>query len=233
MGGLYIGRSEAEALRTIDLRELDRLVEDAIWQSRSGELHALRIASCGAYVSSRLYRFDQAVVANNKAKAAKKRAETATDLRRAGMDLVDAVREMKDRLEEDEKEQELVHVDDIGVSPRTFTPRMSIRISYRWRETPEDTWTFGAITFEHEHDTSPDYSLPRPTRKLSKARQEDELQDTLYRVWDHLRISALQSVREYLTSGRDWSAIPETYRVTTGHSRYLNNYSTQFWRTGA
>ena len=106
MGGLYIGRCEAEALRTIDLRELDRLVEDAIGQSRSGELHAFRIASCGAYVSSRLYRFDQAVVANNNAKAAKKRAETATDLGRAGMDLVDAVREMKHRLEQDETEQD-------------------------------------------------------------------------------------------------------------------------------
>ena len=231
MGGLYIGRSEAEALRTIDLRELDRLVEDAIWQSRLGELHDLRLASCGTYVSSRLYRFDQAIATNNKAKAAKKRAETATDLRRAGMDLVDAIREMKGRLEEDEKEQELVHVDDILASPRTFTPRMSIRVSYRWRETPDDAWTSGAITFEHEHDTSSDYSLPRPARKLTTARQEDELQDTLYLVWDHMRVSALQSVREYLTSGRDRSAIPETYRVRTGHSRYLNNYSTQFWRT--
>ncbi len=231
MGGLYIHPGDAEALRTIDLRELERLVDEAIWQSRSGELHSLRLSSCGQYVSTRLYRFDQAIIAHNKAKAAKKRAETATDVRRAGMDLVDAVRAMKHRLEEDEKEQQLFYVDDVVMAPRDFTPSMSVRIGYRWREAADDAWTFGSITFLHEYDTSPDYTLPRPTRKMSKAKEADQLQDTLYRVWDHLRSSALQSVREYLKSGRDRGAIPETFRVATGHGRHLNNYSTQFWRT--
>jgi hypothetical protein len=89
MGGLYIYPSDADALRTIDLRELERLVYEAVLQSRSGELHSLRLAGCGQYVSGRLYRFDQAIIAHNKAKAAKKRAETSADVRRAGMDLVD------------------------------------------------------------------------------------------------------------------------------------------------
>lgn len=83
MGDLYVSRGEAEALRSIELRELERLVNEAVWQSRSGELHSLHLASCGPFVSQRLYRLDQAIIAHNKAKAAKKRSETADDVRRA------------------------------------------------------------------------------------------------------------------------------------------------------
>ncbi len=231
MGGLYIYPSDADALRTIDLRELERLVDEAVLQSRSGELHSLRLAGCGQYVSGRLNRFDQAIIAHNKAKAAKKRAETSADVRRAGMDLVDAVRDMKRRMEEEAQEQQLFHVDDVITTPYRFTPRMAVRVSYRWRSSADDAWNFGSITFQHEVDMRPDYTLPVTKRKPSRAKQEDELQGKLYRIWDHLRSSALYSVREYLKSGRDRAAIPETFEATTdSHSRGLNNYSTQFWR---
>lgn len=231
MGGLYIYPSDADALRTIDLRELERLVDEAILQSRSGELHSLRLASCGQYVSGRLYRFDQAIIAHNKAKAVKKRAETSADVRRTGMDLVDAVRDMKRRMEEEAQEQQLFHVDDVITTPYRFTPRMEVRVSYRWRSSADNAWNFSSITFQHEVDMRPDYTLSVPKRKPSRAKQEDELQGKLYRIWDHLRSSALYSVREYLKSGRDRAAIPETFEATTdSYSRGLNNYSTQFWR---
>jgi hypothetical protein len=231
MSGLYVYPSEADALKAIDLRELEKLVDEAIWQSRSGELHPLRLASCGEYVSGRLYRLDQAILAHNKAKAAKKRAETLADVRRAGRDLVYAVCEMKDRLEREERERTLFEIDDVVYTPRTFTPRLEVRIGYRWREAVDENWTHGAITFQHEVDLRPDYTLPTPKRKPPRWKQEEELQDRLYRTWDHLRSSALHSVREYLKSGRDRTKIPETFRATTdSHSRGLNNYSTQFWR---
>ncbi|PKP93539.1 MAG: hypothetical protein CVT77_05345 [Alphaproteobacteria bacterium HGW-Alphaproteobacteria-16] len=229
--GLYVHPGDADALRSVDLRELERLVDEAVWQSRSGELHSLRLASCGQYVSGRLYRFDQAIAAHNKAKAAKKRAETAVQVRRAGMDLVQAVRDMKNRMEEEQQEQELFVVEDSVMHPYRFTPRMNVRVSYRWRGTADESWTYGSINFLHEVDTRPDYTLPTPKRKPSRAKQEDEFQDKLYRVWDHLRSSALHSLREYLKSGRDRSAIPENFQVTTdSYTRGLNNYSTQFWR---
>lgn len=231
MSDLYLARGEADALKSIELRGLERLVDEAVSQSRSGQLHSLRLASCGPFVSQRLYRFDQAIIAHNKAKAAKKRSETADDVRRAGMDLVYAVRDMKDRSEEEELEQQLLWVDDVIWTPTRFTPRLSVRVNYRWREAAEDRWTHGSITFLHEVDLRPDYMDPAPARKPSRAKQEDELQKKLYRVWDHLRSSALHSLREYLKSGQDRTAIPETFQATTdGHSRHLNNYSTQFWR---
>lgn len=231
MSGLYIYPNEASALKEIDLRELEKRVDEAIWQSRSGELHALRLASCGEYVSGRLARFDRAILAHNKAKAAKKRDETSADLRRAGRDLVYAVREMRDRLENEERERTLFEVDDVVYTPQTFTPRLEVRIGYRWRETADESWTHGAITFQHEVDMRPDYTAPAPKRKPPRWKQEEEAQDRLYRTWDHLRSSALHSIREYLKSGRDRAKIPATFTATTdSHSRGLNNYSTQFWR---
>jgi hypothetical protein len=218
-------------LKAIDLRQLEELVDEAVWQSRSGELHLLRLASCGEYVSGRLYRLDQAILAHNEAKAAKKRAEISADVRRAGMDLVYAVREMKNRLEREERERTLFEIDDVVYTPRTFTPRLEVRISYRWRDTADESWTHGTITFQHEVDMRPDYTLPVPKREPPRWRQEEELQDRLYRTWDHLRASALHSVREYLKSGCDRTKIPEVFKATTdSHSRGLNNYSTQFWR---
>lgn len=231
MSGLYISPQEAIALKAIDLRALEKLIDETVWQSRSGELHSLRLASCGEYVSGRLYRFDRALAAHNKAKAARKRAETSADLRRVGMDLIYAVREMKDRLEREEVERELLQVDDVVFTPRTFTPRLEVRIGYRWRDAVDVGWTHGAITFQHEVDMRPDYTLPAPKRKPPRWKQEEEVQERLYRIWDHLRLSALYSVREYLSSGRDRSAIPETFKaITDSHSRGLNNHSTQFWR---
>jgi hypothetical protein len=231
MSGLYISRSEADALKTIDLPEVERLVEEAIWQSRFGELHSLRLANCGQYVSGCLYRLDQAIIAHNKAKAAKKCSETPVQVRRAGMDLVDAVRDMKRRMEEDEREQQLFYVEDMVTTPHRFTPRMDVRVSYRWRNAIDDAWTYGSITFLHEVDTRPDYTLPVPKQKPSRARQEHELQGKLYRIWDHLRSSALSPVREYLRSGHDRTVIPQTFQATTdSYTRGLNNYSTQSWR---
>lgn len=92
---------------------------------------------------------------------------------------------------------------------------MNVRVSYRWRTTADGAWTYGSINFLHEVDARLDYSLPTPKRKPSRAKQEDDLQDKLCRVWDHLRSSAHHSVREYLRSGRDRSAIPESFQLTT------------------
>ncbi|MFC5373787.1 hypothetical protein ACFPIF_14555 [Brevundimonas faecalis] len=129
------------------------------------------------------------------------------------------------------KTQGHVNIDAAVSTPYRFTSRLDVRLSYRWRDSPDHSWTFGSITFQHEVDTRPDYTLPVPKRKPSRAKQEDELQEKLYRVWDHLRSSAMHSLREYLKSGRDRAAIPETFPVTTdSYTRGLNNYSTQFWR---
>ena len=231
MGEINIPRDQQTAITAIDARELDRLIDQAIREERSGELHRLPLAACGSHIGTKLHSFDRALAKHREAKAPRKRAETGDALRRAGHDLSFAVGAMKQRLETDQKDAQLFIVDDQIVPPYRFTTQMSVRVSYRWRRTIEDEWQWGSITFVHHHDPRPNYAVPVSTRKPSAAKQEQELQNRLYQTWEHLMRGALYSVRDYFRDGGDGAKIPETFQVTVdSYSRDLNNYSTQFWR---
>lgn len=231
MGEINIPRDQQTAITAIDARELDRLIDQAIREERSGELHRLPLAACGSHIGTKLHSFDRALAKHREAKAPRKRAETGDALRRAGHDLSFAVGAMKQRLETEQKDAQLFIVDDQIVPPYRFTTQMSVRVSYRWRRTIEDEWQWGSITFVHHHDPRPYYAVPVPTRKPSAAKQEQELQNRLYQTWEHLMRGALYSVRDYFRDGGDGAKIPETFQVTVdSYSRDLNNYSTQFWR---
>ncbi len=231
MGEINIPRDQQTAITAIDARELDRLIDQAIREERSGELHRLPLAACGSHIGTKLHSFDRALAKHREAKAPRKRAETGDALRRAGHDLSFAVGAMKQRLETEQKDAQLFIVDDQIVPPYRFTTQMSVRLSYRWRRTIEDEWQWGSITFVHHHDPRPNYAVPVSTRKPSAAKQEQELQNRLYQTWEHLMRGALYSVRDYFRAGGDGAKIPETFQVTVdSYSRDLNNYSTQFWR---
>ncbi len=231
MGEINIPRDQQTAITAIDARELDRLIDQAIREERSGELHRLPLAACGSHIGTKLHSFDRALAKHREAKAPRKRAETGDALRRAGHDLSFAVGAMKQRLETEQKDAQLFIVDDQIVPPYRFTTQMSVRLSYRWRRTIEDEWQWGSITFVHHHDPRPNYAVPVSTRKPSAAKQEQELQNRLYQTWEHLMRGALYSVRDYFRDGGDGAKIPETFQVTVdSYSRDLNNYSTQFWR---
>lgn len=231
MGEINIPRDQQTAITAIDARELDRLIDQAIREERSGELHRLPLAACGSHIGTKLHSFDRALAKHREAKAPRKRAETGDALRRAGHDLSFAVGAMKQRLETEQKDAQLFIVDDQIVPPYRFTTQMSVRVSYRWRRTIEDEWQWGSITFVHHHDPRPNYAVPVSTRKPSAAKQEQELQNRLYQTWEHLMRGALYSVKDYFRDGGDGAKIPETFQVTVdSYSRDLNNYSTQFWR---
>ena len=231
MGEINIPRDQQTAITAIDARELDRLIDQAIREERSGELHRLPLAACGSHIGTKLHSFDRALAKHREAKAPRKRAETGDALRRAGHDLSFAVGAMKQRLETEQKDAQLFIVDDQIVPPYRFTTQMSVRVSYRWRRTIEDEWQWGSITFVHHHDPRPNYAVPVSTRKPSAAKQEQELQNRLYQTWEHLMRGALYSLRDYFRDGGDGAKIPETFQVTVdSYSRDLNNYSTQFWR---
>jgi hypothetical protein len=231
MGEINIPRDQQTAITAIDARELDRLIDQAIREERSGELHRLPLAACGSHIGTKLHSFDRALAKHREAKAPRKRAETGDALRRAGHDLSFAVGAMKQRLETEQKDAQFFIVDDQIMPPYRFTTQMSVRVSYRWRRTIEDEWQWGSITFVHHHDPRPNYAVPVSTRKPSAAKQEQELQNRLYQTWEHLMRGALYSVRDYFRDGGDGAKIPETFQVTVdSYSRDLNNYSTQFWR---
>lgn len=231
MGEINIPGDQQVAIAAIDASELDRLIEQAIREERSGDLHRLALANCGSYIATKLHSFDRALAKHRAAKAARKRAETGDALRRAGHDLSFAVGAMKQRLESEQKEAQLFIVDDQIMPPHRFGKHLSVRVSYRWRRTVDDDWRFGSITFVHDVDLRPDYTRPAPKRKPSAAKQEQDLQNTLYQTWEHLMRGALYSVRDYFRQGGDGNKIPDTFQATVdSHSRRLNNYSTQFWR---
>lgn len=231
MGEINIPRDQQVAIAAIDASELDRLIDQAIREERSGDLHRLALANCGSYIATKLHSFDRALAKHREAKAPRKRAETADALRRAGHDLTFAIGAMKRRLETEQKEAQLFIVDDQIMPPHRFSKHLSVRVSYRWRGTVDDEWKFGHITFVHDVDLRPDHTRPAPKRKPSAAKQEQDLQNALYQTWEHLMRGALDSVRDYFRDGGDGAKIPDTFQATVdSHSRGLNNYSTQFWR---
>jgi hypothetical protein len=230
MGEINIPGDQQRSLAAVDTEELAKLIDHAILMERSGELRA-PLANCGSYIATQLNYFERALAKHREARAPRKRAETAYDLRRAASDLSHAVWAMKARMEAEQKEGESFFVDDQISSPHRFSKHLGVRVTYRWRRTPDDQWIYGSITFTHEVDLRPEYTIPAPKRKTSAAKKEKELQEILYRTWEHLKRGALFSVRDYFKDGGDGDKIPNAFKATVdSYSRGLNNYSTQFWR---
>lgn len=227
---INLPESERKAIAALDGQEIERLIREAIQTESSVEL-GRRLYDCGAHIASRLRYFDKALGHYREAKSAKKRAQTESEVRHEGYDLSGAVAAMQNRVREDQEDAERFFVEDRIFPPHRFTRRLDVRMSFRWRAAPDSSWEHGSITFEHEVDLRPFPGLSVPKRKPSAAQQERQLQDELYGTWEHLRIGALCSVRDYLKSGGDGALIPATFTATVDrHSRHLNNYSTQFWR---
>lgn len=229
MAEINLSREVQEALAALDLAEIDGLVDKAVRYETATELRQA-LSRCGPFIGQKLHYFEKSLEAHRNAKAARKREQTAYDVHKEASDLKWAVQAMRDRMETERKNGELFYVDDNIFWPRTFSPSLSVRITYRWRPTVEDGWNHGAITFVHEVDTRPNYLLPQPRKPLSPAKQKEALQKSLATDWEHLMRLGLYSVRDYFEAGRDGSQIPETFKaVADGHSRGLNNFSCDFW----
>lgn len=224
-------KREQESLEAIDAHELHGLIEQAVINQSTGGLRDLPLPSCGPYVAERLRRFDRALVEYSKSKSDKKRSETRVRASRAGTELYYAVREMQERIATEQTEAQLFQIDDHTLVPHSFGPHLEVRINYRWRQSADHDWAFGDITFHHDVDLRPNYALPAPKRKPSAAKQNDELQEKLYREWDRLKSIALWSIQEFFRSGGDGAAIPKTFSAKVdAYTRGLNNFSADFWR---
>lgn len=230
MGELNVPHRERDAIRTVDETELRRLVDQCLHDERADALRSLRLDDCGLFVSSRYRAFEQALRGHSAAKAAKKREATGYTAHRAGGDLVAAIELMKERVETEEREDQLFHVEDNVTSPILFSERLNVRVSYRWRRAPEDEWAYGTITFHHEVDLRPDYSLPAPAGKPSSAQLAEARRDRLHREWQHLMLLGLNAVRDFFRKGGAGDAIPSSFQAKPDpHSRHLNNFSANFW----
>lgn len=229
MGDLNVPRSEAEALKAIDADVLSDLIDQCIREERPSAVRVLRLDACGLYVASRLRAFESALAAHQKAKSAKKRSTTEYDLRSAGSDLTYAVHQMKHRVATEEQESQLFYVDDNVMVPSRFSEQLTVRISYQWRASASDSWSYGSIVFSHTDQPRSQYLLPTPTKKPSAAQKERDRQDHLYGQWEYLKGLGLQSVRDHFRRGGSGTAIPKTFQAKTdSHSQGLNNFSADF-----
>ncbi|MBC3229969.1 hypothetical protein [Serratia fonticola] len=230
MSEINIPRGVRDALKAIDIDVLEKLVEQCFYDEQVGALRAFRLEACGPYVASKFRGYEKTLVDHRNAKAAKKRAETEYNARRAGSDLADAIQQMQYRAATEEKEEQFFYVDDRIIQPYRFSYHIIVPISYQWRKTIEDEWAYGSITFSHTVDLRPDYTIPRPNRKLSATKQEQERQEKLYREWDYLKGLGLYAVKKYFKAGHDGAKIPQTFQaIPDSYTRGLNNLSAQFW----
>lgn len=227
---IYIPDDQRTAIAAIDTRKLDELLDEAIQDERSGNLHSLHLAGCGTYIATRLHNFQRALSKHREAKSPRKRAETGNYLQRVRRDLIFAIQSMQHQVEEEKKDEQRFHVQGELAPPYRFGQRLSAMVSYRWRKAVDDEWTHGSITFIHDVDLTPDYSQPRPKRNPSATKQQQEVQKQLSDTWEHLMRGALYSVRDYFKQGGEAGNIPETFQAKVGNSGFLDNYSTVFWR---
>ncbi|MCI3133145.1 hypothetical protein [Phenylobacterium aquaticum] len=231
MGEINTPRAEREAITAIDTKALYELVERAMRVGHASELRR-QLWNCGPFIGRNLDAFERALQRDQQAKSSRKREETQNDLYRAASDIRWAVDQMQKRVEEELRDGERFTINDLIWLPQRLTAALNIRVSFSWRATPDDAWNHGSITFTHEVDLRPDYSIRPPTkRKPTKAQQERELQGRLNQAWDHLRRNALYSVRDFFKAGGNGAEIPKTFQaVVDTHTRGLNNHSTKFWR---
>ncbi|MBY5786713.1 hypothetical protein HFN62_23675 [Rhizobium leguminosarum] len=232
MGVINLPESERNALAAIDENVLRSLIDKACDEGRQSDLNRLPLSSCGAYVGSKLYNFEQALKRYREAKSAKNRESKHYSARRAGDDLSFAVMSMKQRMATEETERETVRIDDNIMPPWTFGRKLSVRVYYRWRGPDEIDWQSGSIVFRHEVRPRYVYDPSPPKRKPSAAKQAEQLQEELGSTWEDLTLMALCSVRDFFREGGRGSDIPEEFEVVPdSHDGHLNNYSTIFWKT--
>lgn len=200
-------------------------------EARLGLIHGLGLSSCGPYVATKLHAFQQAIAEYGKAKAHAKQERTRTDALYAGDELIQAVQQMKGRLETERQEAELYFIDDQIRPPFHLSKRLSVQVSFRWRASSSADWKYGHLTFVYDFSPQPNYSWPPPKRKPSAAQAAKDLEDTLYREWERLKAQALFSMREFFRDGGDGDAVPEMFAVRPSpYGGGLNNFSCNFWQ---
>lgn len=126
------------AVAAIDTRKLDELLDQAIQEERSRNLHSLHLTGCGTYIATRFHSFQQALLKHREARSPRKRTETSNYLESARRDLVFAVQSMQHRVEGEKKDEQYFHVRGEFAPPYSFGNRLSARVSYRWRKTVDE-----------------------------------------------------------------------------------------------
>lgn len=231
---MYLTEDEKRAISEIDQSTFDAEIDDALREGVSTQLTRHQVSSRVPYLASKLRYFEKALHEYRGSKSAKKRERTYNDARKAGRDLSYALSSMKSRMETEVRERQLFRIDDNIMWPLRFNRTFNVTVSFQWRQSQDDDWEYGRITFHHEVKERRDYSAPKPKRKPSAAKQAQDLQDELSRAWEHFVQLALYSVRDFFRDGGDGRDIPDSFQaVPDKYSMALNNFSLKFWQVGS
>jgi len=79
MAEINLSREVQDALAAIDLAEIDGLVGKAVRYETATELRQT-LSRCGPFIAQKLHYFEKSLEAHRKAKAARKREQTAYDV---------------------------------------------------------------------------------------------------------------------------------------------------------
>lgn len=228
---INLTRTEREALLAVDASALRKAVDNLVERGAPGTTHRLDLSDCGDYVRHKLHLLELALSNLNTAKSEKKRSDMQYNARRAAGDLIAAVEQMRDRAETEISDGELFQVLEPLGSPGHLTDKLSVIVTYSWRESADGEWKSGSIQFTHLVESRPDFSVNQSTRKLPAWKQAEERQSMLFREWERMTMLALCTVRDYFRAGKDGDAIPKTFEVVPNpQGGGLNNHSCDFWR---
>ncbi|WP_395541061.1 hypothetical protein [Neotabrizicola sp. sgz301269] len=228
---LNLTDSEKVGLASIDLCELHAQIDRAIRCERVGTWDKIDFHACGPYVMQHLRTFESRMTDYRNSKSVEKRKRTLYAVEKAGRDLSFAVSQMKDRMERETKEGEHFYVDDIHFPPGTLTENLMVRVAFKWRRSIDEDWSYGGITVRHRYTKLRVYDgIPRPQRKPSAWKIDEDRQSDLFAVWQHLYHLTQFALQEFFRNGGDGASIPNEFQAISGYDGQLNNHSADFWR---
>lgn len=231
---IYLTEEEKRAISEVEQSTFDAEIDDALRKEVATQLARHQGCTRVPYLASKLNYFEKALQEYRASKSANKRERTYYDATKAGRNLSYALSSMKSRMETEEQELQLFRIDDNVMWPLRFSRIFNLTVSFQWRQSRDDEWDYGRITFHHEVKERRDYSAYKPKRKTSAAKQAQDLQDELSRAWEHFVQLALYSVRDFFREGGDGRDIPEMFQaVPDKYSMGLNNFSLKFWKDGS
>lgn len=231
MSYVNLPSDQQAAISDVDETMLRAAVHKCLDEESVGPIHGLGLGNCGPYVATKLHGFQQTIAEYSKAKAHAKRERTRQDALHAGSDLINAVQQMKGRLETERQEGELFFIDDQIRPPFHLSKQLSVRVPFRWRASPSADWKHGQLTFVYDFSPQPSCTMLPPKRKPSAAKIARDLEGRLYEEWERLKMQALFSMREFFRTGGDGDAVPEVFVVRPSvYGGGLNNFSCNFWQ---
>lgn len=137
------------------------------------------------------------------------------------------------RARQEDEDRKLFVVNELIDQPFTLREEMSVWVSFSWRRSEEDPWSFGRIVFKHRYQPRISIDDAKRARKRSATQRRDDLEEALEREWAHLLTGALYAVRDYFRQGGDGQKIPEEFKVVTDrYTGALDNFSCRFWTGG-